>query len=149
MDPIWLRRAVMAPTAARLWITYFLLTVLKRCVPLPTLARWVWVDGHRPRDLRSEQRAAGIIQALRRRLRSNEDCLQTSLLLYRELSRLGAKPTLAVGFRRAGERLEGHAWVSVGGHPLDDRNGTDGFIPAFYFGRHGAIVDGAPANSLS
>lgn len=149
MNGVLLRRAEIMPTAVRLWVSYVVLALLKRCVPLATLARWAWVDGNPPRDPVSEQRVARVILGLRRRLRANDDCLQTSLLLYRELSRLGAEPTLAVGFRRAGDRLEGHAWVSVGGQPIDDRNGADGFIPAFSFGRYGAIVESAPANSQS
>jgi hypothetical protein len=137
-------RAALVPTALRLWAIYCLLAVLKRWVPLPTLARWAWVDGRRPRDRRSEQRVAGVIGGLRRRLHVSDDCLQASLLLYRELSRLGADPMLAVGFRRAGERLEGHAWVAVDGRPLQDAGDPDSFVSVFYFGAHGALVDSQP-----
>jgi hypothetical protein len=139
------RRVALLPTALRLWAIYTLLAILKRWVPLPTLARWAWVDSHRPRDARSELRVAGLISGFRRRLRTSDDCLQASLLLYRELSRLGAEPILAVGFRRAGERLEGHAWVAVDGRPVQDDGDPKTFVPVFYIGAHGALVEGHPA----
>ena len=142
-SPSW-HRAAQLPTALRLWAVYGLLAILKRWVPLPTLARWAWVDSQRPRDARSEQRVAGVIGGFRRSLRTSNDCLHASLLLYRELSRLGAEPILAVGFRRAGERLEGHAWVAVDGRPVQDGGDLNTFTPVFYFGAHGALVDSHP-----
>lgn len=132
------------PSAGRLWVLYVLLAVLKRYVPLQTLARWLWVESRRPRDARSEQRAVDVVLALRRRLRTRDDCLQASLLLYRELSRLGADPTLAVGFRRAGPHVEGHAWVAVDGRPVDDIGDSNEFVPVFYFGPHGTLVESRP-----
>jgi hypothetical protein len=66
------------------------------------------------------------------------DCLPRSLLLYRELSRAGADPSLVVGLRQADGAVEGHCWVETEGRPVaepcDER-----FAPLWTFGHAGAI----------
>lgn len=92
--------------------------VLKRRVALPTLVRWAW---RRPRDgpRADPSRIASLV------LRTgaiagtpDRDCLQRSLLLYRELAAGGLQPVLAVGLERMSGRLTGHAWVSLDGTAL-------------------------------
>jgi hypothetical protein len=69
------------------------------------------------------------------------DCVQKSLLLYRELSGAGADPVLAVGFRRMDGRVEGHAWILVDGVAVDDRLAAAGaFTSSFCFGRRGGLI---------
>ena len=71
---------------------------------------------------------------------AEEDCLQSSLILYRELSALGADPKLAVGFRRLDDRVEGHAWVFVDGRVIPGEIYQQPFAPALHFGRGGVVV---------
>ncbi len=125
----------------RLLPLYLALGALKHVVPLQTLARWAWKPSGRAAD------ADAIRQAIARVWRTqslvglgDRDCLQRSLLLYRELSRLGANPTLMVGFRRLAERTQGHAWVTTGdGAPAEPPELTQ-YVPAFCFGPQGALL---------
>lgn len=48
------------------------------------------------------------------------NCLSQSLTLQRLLARDGIAAELRIGARRAGERLEAHAWVEHEGQPLND-----------------------------
>jgi hypothetical protein len=47
-------------------------------------------------------------------------CLQTALVLHGMVRRRGVRSALRIGVRRAGERLESHAWVDAAGYVLDD-----------------------------
>jgi hypothetical protein len=128
---------------SRLFPTYVAFALLKRLVTVQTLARWAW---QAPRGASSPDQ---VRQAVARVWRTqglanlgDRDCLQRSLLLYRELSRLGADPTLMIGFRQAAQQTHGHAWVvardALGLEPPD----VTQFMPAFGFGRHGELVKG-------
>jgi hypothetical protein len=110
-----------ACTIGRLVPLYVTLGVLERMRPLSSVVAWAW----RPprsltRDRAEEQRVAACVIRLCRAARAvDRRCLRRSLLLYRELSRLGANPSLCVGFRRNGDRtVEGHAWVVVNDEPI-------------------------------
>ena len=48
------------------------------------------------------------------------NCLDRSLVLYRYLSGSGAQPELLIGIRRDEGPLKGHAWVTVGGSPVEE-----------------------------
>jgi hypothetical protein len=48
------------------------------------------------------------------------NCLSQSLTLQRLLARNGIAAELRIGARRAGEKLEAHAWVEHEGRPLND-----------------------------
>ena len=48
------------------------------------------------------------------------NCLSQSLTLQRLLARQGVAVELRIGARRAGEKLEAHAWVEHDGRPLND-----------------------------
>lgn len=47
-------------------------------------------------------------------------CLRRSMVLARELWRLGLEATTHVGVRRNDERIEAHAWVQVGDEVVND-----------------------------
>lgn len=47
-------------------------------------------------------------------------CLQTALVLHEVLTRRGLSAVVCLGVRLNDGDLEGHAWVEVGGRPLDD-----------------------------
>jgi hypothetical protein len=134
------RRIRTAPTIGRLVPTYATLGVLKHVVPLPRLAKWAWKDRHVTRNPDAERRVLVAVDRLRRWFGRDNDCLQSSLLLYRELSRLGANPTLKVGFRRQNERLEGHAWVFLDGRAIPGESSEHVFVSALHFGRGGVLV---------
>ena len=139
-DPFY-RRLRTVPTIGRLAPAYAAFAVLKHVVPLPTLARWAWQRQRRPRDPSVERRVISAVSRLRHWFGAQEDCLQSSLLLYRELSALGADPQLAVGFRRLENRVEGHAWVFVDGRAIPNESYLEPFVPALHFGRKGAVVN--------
>jgi hypothetical protein len=129
-----------APTIGRLAPTYATLGILKHVVSLQQLAKWAWRDARVRRDADAERRIMVAVARLRRWFGRDHDCLQSSLLLYRELSRLGANPTLKVGFRRENDRLEGHAWVLLDGRAIPGESSEHTFISALHFGRGGMLV---------
>jgi hypothetical protein len=134
------RRLRTAPTIGRLAPAYASFAVLKHLVSLPTLARWAWKRQRGPRDPNAERRVMTAVAQLRTWFGAREDCLQASLVLYRELSALGADPKLAVGFRRHDDRVEGHAWVFVDGRTIPGESYARPFTPAFRFGRGGVLL---------
>ena len=128
---------------SRLFPTDVAVAVLKRLVTVQTLARWAW---QAPRGASSPDL---VRQAVARVWRTqglanlgDRDCLQRSLLLYRELSRLGADPTLMIGFRQAAQQTQGHAWVVAPDAPGIEAPDVTQFVPAFGFGRQGQLVKG-------
>lgn len=128
---------------ARLLPSYLLFAVLKHVWPLAKLTRRAWREGSAAgRDPVVERRLIGDVDRIRSRLGRGRDCLQASLLLYRELSRLGASPTLEVGFRRTTAGTEGHAWVVLDGTPLLEAHAGETFVTTMRFGRFGALLGG-------
>lgn len=115
----------------------YALPVLKKLLPLPALARLAWARRRARRPVALE---TVLTAALRLRpVRSRQNCLERSLLLYRYLSWAGAEPTLATGLRSDGERLHGHAWVSVAGAPVgDSAEEVSTYTPVVAFGPRGA-----------
>ena len=79
-----------ATTMARLLPAYVAAGALKHLLPLPVLVRWAWRPAARPRDRREQMRLVACIVKVSKTLgAADRDCLQRSLLLYRELSRSG------------------------------------------------------------
>jgi hypothetical protein len=127
-------------TIGRLLPAYAAYAVLKRVVPLPQLARLAWKPPRARRDPEAERRVIAAVSRLRQWFGRDADCLQASLLLYRELSRLGAAPILAVGFRGEVGGVEGHAWVSIDGRNVFAESSDRPFIAALHFGDRGALL---------
>ena len=113
-------------------------------VPLPQLARLAWKPARRERDPLAERRVIVAVTKIRQWFGRDADCLQASLVLYRELSRLGADPVLAVGFRGQVGGVEGHAWVSVDGHTVFNESQDRPFMAALLFGQGGAVLGSDP-----
>jgi hypothetical protein len=113
----WLARTQTAADFARLAPIFLALRLAKRLVPIERLARWSWRDSRSPvRDQTAEQRVISSVVRLGALAgRPERDCIERSLLLYRELSRAGADPRLVVGFRSEGGHVKGHAWVEADG----------------------------------
>jgi hypothetical protein len=134
-----LRRCAAGLAVIRLAGVYLALAVLKRAIPLPVLARWAWREPRGRRNREAERHAIARSIWLRRRLADmDRDCLQRSLLLYRELSRAGADPTLMVGFSNEAGRVQGHAWVVADGAPIGEAAPDPSrCVPTLSFGRRG------------
>jgi hypothetical protein len=74
----------------------------------------------------------------------DNNCLERSLLTYRLLARLNARPELVTGIRRQGGAIAGHAWVMVDGDPIVEPPETlDDFSQVMTFGLDGARLDQA------
>lgn len=140
MTGVFYRRIATASTIGRLAPAYAALGVLKHVMPLRRLAPRAWKQQQGPRDPEAERRVIGAVARLRSWFGADEDCLQASLLLYRELSGLGADPTLVLGFRRLNDHIQGHAWVLVDGRIIPDEPDVLFFEPTLHFGRRGAVV---------
>jgi hypothetical protein len=142
--------ATAAEAAEEAWLALrmlgwsLLLPVLKRTVPLRTLARWTWTSGAGPRRPEREERIVRLSAALARlRPHLRPNCLERSLLAYRFLSQAGAQPRLVVGVRREPTvDVAGHAWVEVDGRAVHDR-GTDlqDLVRIVEFGHRGLPVE--------
>ena len=126
------------------WIVpaYVLLGLLKRLVPLRSLAKWTWCETTVPRDRLAERRLTANVLRLSKLLRiADRDCLQRSLLLYRLLSAAGADPELVVGLREQDGKIIGHAWVLVDDVSLvESESDLVRFSPVLRFGARGALV---------
>ena len=129
----------------RLVPRFVALGALKRALSLHTLARWSWQAPRRGAPPTPSDRIASLVfRAGYLAGVPDRDCLQRSLLLYRELSRAGYAPELAVGFRRSNGELAGHAWVVVNGSAvgepeLDPRQ----FVGVLKFGEGGRLLPAA------
>jgi hypothetical protein len=124
-----------------------ILPLLKRRVPLATLARVMWQEP--TARIRPDQasRIHDLVQRLYRGFREGQEdiCLERSLLAYRFLSRAGADPQLVIGIRGPGVSLIGHAWVVVDGEPLFERTASlAGYASFFSFGRDGTLDASTP-----
>lgn len=146
--PAPLCRVQTVATVARLALPYAAFAVLKRIVPATRLARWAWTrprPGPHTRD--SATRVTNALVALRRRRGpSRGDCLESALVLYRELSRAGAYPELVMGLGNRTGSVTGHAWVEVGGAPVGEASAAlTAFTEVARFGEHGrrVVVDAA------
>lgn len=129
--------------------TYVALGALKHVLPVERLARWAWRAPAPSSDEAHVQSRVGLILRLSRLAGpADRDCLQRSLLLYRELSKGGADPVLVMGFRKDGGRLEGHAWVESRGRVVGDSAGEVGrYAGTLRCGRGGTISAVSPSPS--
>lgn len=125
----------------RLMMWLMALGVLKRVVSLPTLAQWVWREPRRLARRHAADIASTVLRAGALAGTPDADCLQRSLVLYRELSAEGLGPVLSVGFASGAAGLKGHAWVTVEGRIV----GEAGFDPRAFetvarFGDRGLVL---------
>jgi hypothetical protein len=121
---------------------------LKRVIPLPTLARLLWVNRGAAAPRRARQQP--IVRVARRLLRArsrrgDENCLERSLVLYRFLSMASLDPRLVLGVRRDGDGVTGHAWITVDGDPVVEASVAD-YAPIASIGPAG-LVEPAAAQS--
>jgi hypothetical protein len=140
------RRLTTAAALCRLVSSFWMLQIVKHLVPLRVLARWSWrapaaSSPSVPRSvIVSRVLRAGAIAGV-----PDRDCLQRSLLLYRELSKHGYGPTLLVGLRREPGGTAGHAWVSCGSDVIaEPAADVTRFEPVLRFGPSGELVPSPP-----
>jgi hypothetical protein len=121
-----------------------ILPVLKRALPLDTLARAMRRCGGSHEEEQVIRLASWVYGS--RPLTGGDNCLERSLLLYRYLSGANPEVRLVVGFRNGTRAVEGHAWVAVGPRALGaDTDDRATFAPFVSFGREGRLVEGAPS----
>jgi hypothetical protein len=102
-----------------------LLPFMKRFVPVPLLAKWMWSHSALLSEPDRRERTETVCRLASKggRLLLSANCYERSLVLYRLLSRVAAKPTLVLGVKSA-PLVTGHAWVELGGEPIgEDRAG--------------------------
>ncbi|HEX8219050.1 MAG TPA: lasso peptide biosynthesis B2 protein [Chloroflexia bacterium] len=149
-----LRRHVRTPgeawLLARVLLWGMALPLLKYALPLPRLVRLVeprYRLAPRPRPPEHTERLLVLVDGMYRRVPvlSRDNCLERSLLTYRLLRNVGARPRLVVGIRRqargAGAAdlaprtvIEGHVWLELAGRPLGESpTSLSEFIPVATF----------------
>ena len=127
------RRFASAIAVARLGALHLLLGLAKRVVPVATLAAWA-SRRRRPRLASRDLVISRVLRAGAIVGSPDRDCLQRSLLLYRELCRIGAPATLVVGVRKVDHTLAGHAWVRLDGEVVAESDfDVDRFMPLLTF----------------
>lgn len=117
------------------------LPILKRAVPVRTLAGWMSAAGLPSPGVSPDTRLARV-DALRQmltrggRVVMSGNCLERSLVLYRFLGEVGAEPKLVMGVNKAGGAVGGHAWIELDGEPIEDTPEVR-FAPVLVFGAGG------------
>jgi hypothetical protein len=115
-----LRSPAGAWLLARMLAWRLALPLLKRTLPLPRLVRLA-ARGRRAHPRVTPAQVVSMSHRLfGRRAPASRDCLDRSLLTYRFLAEAGAAPELVCGLQRDGGEVVGHAWVLVGGAPVDE-----------------------------
>lgn len=121
----------------------FVLPVLKRVIPVATLARGM---RRRPAPGADEARVVRLTSWIygSRPLTGGKNCLERSLVLYRYLSQANPEARLVVGIRNGEYAMEGHAWVAVGNRSMGaDTDERGAFEPVVSFGPEGRFVERA------
>lgn len=99
-----------------------LVPLLLALLPLPAALA---ICDHWPMLGRGTATPRGLADRVRRWLRYGRgpwksSCLTRSLVLYALLRRDGHRPRISLGVEGDSREFAAHAWVSLGGHPLDD-----------------------------
>jgi hypothetical protein len=138
-------RVRTALSLCRLAPVYLGFGILRHFVRLDRLVGWAWQPpAARASGPEQEARVVALAVRLGQIFRAvDRHCLQRSLLLYRELSGMGAGPSLVVGFGRTNDQLRGHAWVLVRGQPVaEPLEWLSTLSPTVVFGPDGRRIGG-------
>lgn len=135
---------------ARLAVLYAVYGILKHLVPVSRMVRPSAGQPSVVPDPVAVRRRIGEVLRISRLLgASGGDCLQRSLLMFRELRDAGAQPLLVFGFRTEDDgRLRGHAWV-VCGEPVsgDEPSELERFQIAWTLPSDGTIHTTSPRST--
>ena len=135
-------RWAAAVSVARLAPWFVAYGAMKHFVPLPTLARWSYQSPRRGAACDARRVASDVLRTGRLTGVPDRDCLQRSLVLYRELSAGGLGPELALGFQQKEGRLSGHAWVTIGGRAVAEPDlDESAFTQVMRFGARGLPIE--------
>ena len=117
------------------------LPILKRIIPLKSLAKFMWIPAKKETAPEQEKKVATLVRWLYLFVFPQKTCLERSLLLYRFLSRINSDPRLVTGMRRAEDQSwKGHAWILVGGKPFEEPEASvEDFKTFAVFGPGGAM----------
>lgn len=122
--------------------------LLKRALPLPRL---VGLAASRPQyGRRRAGREERVVELTRLLYRSRavvgrDNCLERSLLAYRFLTKLDARPELVIGMRKGSDEMLGHVWVLLEGEPVHETPELlAGFVPMLVFDHKGRASRSAP-----
>ncbi len=134
---------------ARLFAWRISLPILKRVVPIATLARVMWTTPTLATDERQRlERVAVLTQFVNTGgwVLVSTNCLERSLVLYRLLSEADANPTLVIGGKTVGASLAAHAWIELNGTAPWEAD-VDRYFRIVAFGPAGQPRDAAGVHS--
>jgi hypothetical protein len=141
-----------AALLARMLAWWVALPLLKRSTPLPRLVRFAQLDPRgAAREPEQEAKVAALAEWLfkMRPRTARDNCLERSLVAYRFLGELGARPVLVVGIGGEHDQTIGHVWVTVDGRPVhDEPESLDAYEAVVAFdsdGRRSELREGAAA----
>ena len=128
-----------------------LLPVLKRLLPIKTLARLMWSEGRRAQSPDREREIVWLSSVVAR-LRPpsfESNCLERSLLAYRYLAQVNADPHLVIAVSPSENGLVGHAWVTIDNRPVHDSAAAiRPFVSIGEFGARGLLLEGNRERSV-
>ena len=68
-----------------------------------------------------------------RRMFAGRYCMKRSLVLFHFLRKAGRDAEIVFGVAKAGEKLEGHAWVTVNGQPFAEEGPVDRYAVTYKY----------------
>jgi transglutaminase superfamily protein len=130
-----------------------LLRLLLFCVKLKTLIRWLDAGpSARSLDPATLAEAARYTDALLARFSfpTRGNCLPRSLVIFHLARWWGLPVRFHCGIRRDGERLQGHAWLSLQGEPfLEANNPEENYVVTFSYPDTGEAAAGPAVTGAS
>jgi hypothetical protein len=118
------------------WITQILVMLaiypLVNRLPLPRLVRLYDTQARRTGSASDCERLITLLQGLLRRTLERDFCLPRSLIMFRFFRRWGVAARIHVGLTKRDDEALGHAWVSVAGEPVAERNNPDEIYKTFF-----------------
>lgn len=147
-----LRRALAlspreALLVARVAALVVVLPALQKLLSLPRLVRWLDSDRQLPRPgaeaemaraIRLTQGLLGIDVGVFR-----PNCMKQSLVLFRQLRRLGLPVSIHFGAQLTDGKLSGHSWLELDGRPLAEKADPYDFFSVVYSYPDGSYPDGS------
>lgn len=106
--------------------------LLNRLFPLPRLVRFYDAAARRAGTTSDRERLVTLLQGLLRRTWERDFCLPRSLIMFRFFRKWGAAAKIHVGLTKKDGEALGHAWVSVAGEPVAERNDPDEIYKTFF-----------------
>ena len=106
--------------------------LLNRIYTLPRLVRLYDAAARREGTASDQKRLITLLQGLLRRTWERDFCLPRSLIMFHFFRKWGVAARIHVGLTKIDGEALGHAWVSVGGKPVAERNDPDEIYKTFF-----------------